>query len=665
VDWPVFRQATRRRVHSILRRASRSGRSWAIGQFLGYLLLAVWCTWPLAVRIGDSLTLGTETAATVPLFTTWTVWWNADRASRFFENYWDAPIFHPALDTFAFSEPIATSVLVAPLVWISGNRLLAHNVFLLLALALNGWAGFHLLRRARVGRWCATTGGAMIVLLPMVQTELGVLQLVPVGGILGTMFCLLRFRQRPCAIRAVWLGTMFAATYLTCANYGLFLSVLLLVAAPWLLGRRWIEARTWRALPAAAAVGLLLVAPVVFAQIRVAQTHGLVRSPELVKRLSARAADYLVVPRPSILEPAISRRHRQQPHFPLCPGLIVCGLAVAGTCSGLARRRSRRWTVFCLTVLTVALLLSLGPGWRLAGWSPYGMLMDWYPGFAQVRSPFRLAIFVQLMTVLLAVTGLDHFERWVRRAVGQRVIRRDGRLAGPNSHEFGHGKEDPNSHEFGYGKEDPNSHEFGYGKEGILTGKEDPNSHEFGYRRKDTNSHEFGYGRGVRAGLVSATVVLAVAGLALLEILPQRQRLYAPPALATQQGWIEWLRANTTPECVIACLPLPEDGHVSRYEQTALWMYWSTFHQRRLINGYSGFLPEHYVVTKRLLAGFPDDASLDRLRSQGATHCVILREYRTRARPNVRGRIVLGRRRPAAGDGRYGVGRWSRPISTG
>ena len=487
--------------------------------------------------------MGTETAATVPLFTTWTVWWNADRASRFVENYWDAPIFHPALDTFAFSEPIATSVLVAPLVWISGNRLLAHNAFLLLALA---------------------------------QNELGVLHLVPLGGILGTMFCLLRFRQRPGAIRAVWLGTMFAATYLTCANYGLFLSVLLLVAAPWLLGRRWIEGRTWRAVPASAAVGLLLIAPVVFVQIRVAQTHGLVRSPELVKRLSARAADYLVVPRPSIMEPAISRRHRQQPHFPLCPGLVICGLAVAGAGSGLARRRFRRWTVFCLTVLTVALLLSLGPGWRLAGWSPYGMLMDWYPGFAQVRSPFRLAIFVQLMTVLLAVTGLDHFERWFRRAVGQRVIRLDGRLVGPNSHEFG-------------------------------------------YRRE------------WRAGLVSAAVVLAVAGLALLDILPQRQRLYAPPALATQQGWIEWLRANTTPECVIACLPLPEDGHVSRYEQTALWMYWSTFHQRRLINGYSGFLPEHYVVTKRLLAGFPDDASLDRLRSQGATHCVILREYRTRA----------------------------------
>jgi hypothetical protein len=580
--------------------ATRTAGEWAIGQFFGYLLLAILCTWPLAAQVADSLALGTETAATVPLFTTWTVWWNADRASRFFENYWDAPIFHPALDTFAFSEPIATSVLVAPLVWISGNRLLAHNVFLLLALALNGWAGFHLLRCARVGRWCATTGGALIVLLPMVQTELGVLQLVPLGGILGTMFCLLRFRQRPGAIRAVWLGAMFAATYLTCANYGLFLSVLLLVAAPWLLGRRWIEGRTWRALPAAAAVGLLLVAPVVFAQIRVAQTHGLVRAPELVQRLSARATDYLVVPRPSMMEPPISRRHRQQPHFPLCPGLIVCGLAVAGAVSGLARRRFRRWTVFCLTVLTVALLLSLGPGWRLAGWSPYGMLMDWYPGFAQVRSPFRLAIFVQLMTVLLAVTGLDHFERWVRRAFGQRVMRRDGRLAGRNSHEFG------------------------YGKKG-------PNSREFGHRRKDTNSREFGYGRGGRAGLVSAAVVLAVAGLALLEILPQRQRLYAPPALATQQGWIEWLRANTTPECVIACLPLPEDGHVSRYEQTALWMYWSTFHQRRLINGYSGFLPEHYVVTKRSLAGFPDDASLDRLRSQGATHCVILREYRTRA----------------------------------
>ena len=100
----------------------------------GCHLAAGWCSWQV------SLPQGTEAAATVPLFTTWTVWWNADRALHFWQGYWDAPIFHPTPDTFAFSEPLATTLVVAPLLWLSGNRILAHNAFLLLASGVQ-WLG--------------------------------------------------------------------------------------------------------------------------------------------------------------------------------------------------------------------------------------------------------------------------------------------------------------------------------------------------------------------------------------------------------------------------------------------------------------------------------------------------------------------------------------------
>jgi hypothetical protein len=52
-------------------------------------------------------------------------------------------------------------------------------------------------------------------------------------------------------------------------------------------------------------------------------------------------------------------------------------------------------------------LLSFGPGLRIAGWTPYDLLNDWLPGFAQMRSIFRFAVFAQLMNVQLAVTGLS------------------------------------------------------------------------------------------------------------------------------------------------------------------------------------------------------------------------------------------------------------------
>ena len=44
---------------------------------------------------------------------------------------------------------------------------------------------------------------------------------------------------------------------------------------------------------------------------------------------------------------------------------------------------------------------------NLAGWQPWLTLMEWVPGFSQVRSAYRFAYFAQLAIVLLAAAGLD------------------------------------------------------------------------------------------------------------------------------------------------------------------------------------------------------------------------------------------------------------------
>jgi len=112
-----------------------------------FLILALASTWPLARHVHDHLPLGTEEAATVPLFNLWTVWWNADRAAAGYQGYWRAPIFHPADDAFSYSEPMVLSLVAAPLIWLTENRILAYNFLLLLALWLNGWTACRLLRR--------------------------------------------------------------------------------------------------------------------------------------------------------------------------------------------------------------------------------------------------------------------------------------------------------------------------------------------------------------------------------------------------------------------------------------------------------------------------------------------------------------------------------------
>jgi hypothetical protein len=57
------------------------------------------------------------------------------------------------------------------------------------------------------------------------------------------------------------------------------------------------------------------------------------------------------------------------------------------------------------------------------------------------------------------------------------------------------------------------------------------------------------------------------------------------------------------------------------------YMYYSTFHWQSLINGYSGFFPPSYVRLADALQNFPDQRSIDAIKSHGARYLVIHGEW--------------------------------------
>lgn len=519
-----------------------------------YVVLAVWSTWPLARQATTAVPRGASPGATVPLFNQWTVWWNsawfgsADRG-LVEAGYWNAPIFHPGENTFAYSEPQPTSTIVAPVIWLTGSSVLAYNFYLLLSLVLNGVLAWRLLKFLRIHRFVAAGGGAAMLLLPIVHYQRDVLQLIPVWGILWTWLALAKFGRDSTWQRGGEAGAAFGITFLMCGHHGLFLFVLLAGAA-WILPRQWRSRKTWIGIAAIAVVVAVLAGPVIFQLKTSLSDPYFKRKPQTVAKLSAKPLDYTATHARQIvpLGPKLENRRR------LSPGTLKYALALVGIGFGLARRRWRRWTLFLVATAGLAFALSLGANLNIFGWRAWETLAEVVPGFSQVRSVFRFAWFVQMAVVLLAAQGLH----WLvvlgcllhRQRDSERVKALSANLT--------------------------------FLARIVLRDK--------GRRMLERRSH-----LGIYATLFCLGVLL------IIETLPKRVDLAATPNLQKNSRWIEFVREETRPGKVILCLPVATSNKVADFEVTARWMIFQTGHGKAMLNGYSGFFPKHYFDNRRAI----------------------------------------------------------------
>jgi hypothetical protein len=577
---------------------------WRIVEACLYLLVAVWGTWPLGRHLFTAISQGTEGVATVPLFNLWTLWWNADRLSHGMAGYWNAPIFHPAERSFAFSEPQPPQMAVAPLVWLTGNLGFAVNVYQLASLTLNGLLGAWVCRILLASQpestqntppaavWPTLTReiapllcGAMLVMLPYVHWQLGVLQLGPVWGILLTIGSLLTFSRQPSWKSATGIGAGFVLTYWLCANHGLFFAIPLALATPCLLvGRRLFAWRTWAGLALAGVIAVTGIFPVVQQQRAIARTQKFDRPLPLMTSLSAHSGDYTVPPWPQWISPVECARPDRRMWWMLGVGTLKTGLALFGLLglAFLGRGHGIRSASFLLVFATTAFFLSHGPDhqpnepvglspwqqataeWPHPGPMAYRLLVAYVPGFGQVRNVFRFCVFVQITAMLLAGCGLAVLGRTVSWMV-DRLDRREV--------------------------------------------------------------------RDQRWSVASGVVVTLTLGLAaFLEFRPAPQRLYTLPDSAEQSGWVGFVRDELPDDAVLLCLPFVSGYRVEEYLNTTLWMYWQTEHHKRQINGYSGFFPEAFLQLKDDLERFPGRTVLQQAVDLGATHLVIHRSSYTAER---------------------------------
>jgi hypothetical protein len=99
-------------------------------------------------------------------------------------------------------------------------------------------------------------------------------------------------------------------------------------------------------------------------------------------------------------------------------GFALLALAVIGVVAGRRRPAVR----FLLGLALVATVVALGLRLEIAGWRPYGVLVEHVSAFAHLRSPFRATALAQVSLAVLAALGIDALWSGPSRTLGPAAV---------------------------------------------------------------------------------------------------------------------------------------------------------------------------------------------------------------------------------------------------
>ena len=396
----------------------------AAGLFLALTLLL---TWPLPLHPASaSMPMGPDG----DLFA-WTLAWDAHAFLAQPLALFDANIYHPLRHTLAFSENlIGSAFIAAPIIWATGNPVLALNVVVLLSVMLCGLGACLLARRLGLSPAAAVVAGVIFAFSPprffrSGQLHLGVVQWMPFA--LASLHAYFDTGRRRHLVAAAALFTLQA---LSSGHGAVFLALAIGVLAVWRLARLSLPGRDRRVQDRFAAgapepirtppdttairraVGiagaLLLLAPSVLVYLpyrAVQQEVGLRRTLEnwavtpesfIAAPTHVQMALLSLLPGPRVLDTASAFLF---PGFlPILLALASLGVLVSGWPAAVTRPRA----IACYAaILALGLWLSIGP--------PFGAwpLVYWLPGMSFIRVPSRFTILAMLGLAIVAAAGFE------------------------------------------------------------------------------------------------------------------------------------------------------------------------------------------------------------------------------------------------------------------
>jgi hypothetical protein len=328
-----------------------------------------------------------------PLLNTSILAWNAKHLPLT-PDWWNFPAFAPLSGVTAFTEHLLGAYpLTSPIIWITGNPVLAYNALQLLTLPLNGMAAFALVRELTGSSSGAFIGGLAFAFAPFIGEHPTHIQMLMAFGIPLALYGLHRYVKYGATRDLVWFGLGWFSTTLSNAYMLVFFPILIALWAIWFFRRA--DARRWLAIGISAGIATLPVVPLLIGY-HVRQTaYGLFRDyPEIVSQSAGIQSLAGINHRAVLWVGWLPNTFNEQSLF---PGFAILALVAIGLAAAVASREHRTWRRVVLFYLAAAVVLwtfTLGPEVRWAavrvppGYGPYWLLMH-VPGVQSIRVPSR------------------------------------------------------------------------------------------------------------------------------------------------------------------------------------------------------------------------------------------------------------------------------------
>ena len=256
-----------------------------------YFLLTVALTWPLILHPASSVPndLGD------PLLNTWILAWDA-RVLPLTSTWWNGPQFYPVPGTMAFSEHLlGLTIFTTPIIWITGDPLVAHNVAFFLSFLLSALSAYFLAYTISRRHDCAFLAGIAFGFAPYRMAQLAHVQVLSAYWMPIALAALHRYyvQRRP-----RWLivfGAAWLMQALACGYYLFYLSVLIGLWLFW-FAKGPNRVRGLALIGVAWGAAVIALVPVLYGYWRFQHAYGLRRGIDEIASFSADVGSVLKAP---------------------------------------------------------------------------------------------------------------------------------------------------------------------------------------------------------------------------------------------------------------------------------------------------------------------------------------------------------------------------------